>query len=215
MLKTRLLLGSLMAAAAGGVLYVDSFFAPYFPILLVLALAVGMLATRELVALIAAENRPREWLCLLGVITLVSMPFAVQFLGGLTPTAREFGSIFAASLLLALLVEMYHYREPGQCVTRAAQQHGELGDSKAPLQPLAHRILLTARECWSGSWSDEASDRLELRLRLGDSPGRQLVVPPGPPGSRSSSAEARAARTPAAPDRRPPGAARCLLDCAP
>ena len=120
MLKTRLLLGSLMAAAAGGVLYVDSFFAPYFPILLLLALVVGTLATRELVALIPAENLPREWLCLLGVIALVSMPFAFQYLGELTPTTREFGSIFAAFVILALLVEMYFYRQPGQCVTRAA-----------------------------------------------------------------------------------------------
>jgi len=120
MLKTRLILGSLMAAAAGGVLYVDFFFAPYFPILLLLALVVGVLATRELVALIPTENRPREWLCLLGVIALVSMPFAFQFLGGLTPTAREFGSIFAAFLMLALLVEMYFYRQPGQCVTRVS-----------------------------------------------------------------------------------------------
>lgn len=110
-----------MAAAAGGVLYFDSFFAPYFPILLLLALAVGVLVTRELVALIPAENRPREWLCLLGVVAFVSLPFAVQSLGGLTPTAREISPFaFAGFVLLALLVEMFFYRQPGQCVTRVA-----------------------------------------------------------------------------------------------
>ncbi len=119
MLKTRLILGSLMAAAAGGVLYFDASFAPYYPILLLLALGVGILATRELVALIPAENRPREWLCLTGVVVLILHPFASIALGGLTPTARV-ETIFGASAILALLVEMAFYREPGRCVARAA-----------------------------------------------------------------------------------------------
>ena len=121
MLKTRLLLGSLMAAAAGGVLYVDSFFAPYFPVLWLLSLVVGVLATRELVALIPAENRPREWFCLLGVVALVSIPFAFQTHGGLMPSAREITPFaFATFVLIALLVEMFFYHRPGQCITRAA-----------------------------------------------------------------------------------------------
>jgi len=118
MLKTRLLLGSLMAAAAGGVLHFDATFAPYYPILLLLALAVGILATRELVALIPADHRPREWLCLLGVVTLVLLPFLRL---PLTISERGLrGEVFAAFAILALLVEMAVYREPGRCVTRAA-----------------------------------------------------------------------------------------------
>ena len=121
MLKTRLLLGSLMAATAGGVLYFDSFFAPYFPILLLLALAVGVLATRELVSLLPAENRPREWLCLLGVVAFVLLPFAEHAHGGLTPPARDLNGILSAAFLLfAFLVEMFFYRDPGQCVARIA-----------------------------------------------------------------------------------------------
>ena len=121
MLKTRLILGSLMAAAAGGMLYIDSFFAPYFPILLLLAVTVGVLATRELVALIPSENRPREWLCLLGVVVVVSMPFMFRAHGGLTPPAREITPfVYASFVLTALLVEMFFYHLPGQCVTRAA-----------------------------------------------------------------------------------------------
>ncbi len=118
MLKTRLLLGSLMAAAAGGVLYFDSFFAPHYPILLLLALAVGVLATRELVALIPAENRPREWLCLLGGVVLLLVPFLRL---PLSVSDRGLGGeVFAAFVILALLVELAVYREPGRCVTRAA-----------------------------------------------------------------------------------------------
>jgi phosphatidate cytidylyltransferase len=118
MLKIRLLLGSLMAAAAGGVLYFDASFAPYYPILLLLALAVGVLATRELAALIPAENRPREWLCLLGVSVLILLPF-VQHPLNLSERSLT-AEAFAAFVILALLVEMADYREPGRCVGRAA-----------------------------------------------------------------------------------------------
>ena len=106
-----------MAAAAGGVLYLDPFFAPYFPILLLLALAVGVLVTRELVALIPAENRPREWLCLLGVVLFILIPFPLP----ISVPERGWGvEIFAAFFLLAILVEIACYREPGRCVTRVA-----------------------------------------------------------------------------------------------
>ncbi len=122
MLKTRLLLGSLMAAAAGGVLYFDSFFAPYFPILLLLALIVGVLATREFVSLIAAEHRPREWLCWLGVAAFVLTPFLLPF----SVSERGWGGevsgpfLLAALLILTFLVELFFYLQPGQCVSRIA-----------------------------------------------------------------------------------------------
>ncbi len=115
MLKTRLLLGTIMAAAAGGVLYLDSFFAPYFPILFLLALGVGVFATRELVALISAENRPREWLCVSGVVLFVLLPFLLQ-----DSERGLVGELFAAFTVVALLVEMARYRESGRCVTRVA-----------------------------------------------------------------------------------------------
>ena len=118
MLKTRLLLGSLMAAAAGGVLYFDAWFAPHYPILLLLALAVGILATRELVALIPVENRPREWLCLVGVTALILLPFLRL---PLSASERGLGGeVFAILAIVVLLVEMADYREPGRCVTRGA-----------------------------------------------------------------------------------------------
>ena len=117
MLKTRLLLGTIMAAAAGGVLYFDSFFAPYFPILLLLALGVGVLATRELVSLIPAENRPRKWVCLTGVVLFVLLPFLHPF--SILERVSS-GGVFAAFTVVALLVEMARYREPGRCVTRVA-----------------------------------------------------------------------------------------------
>ena len=118
MLKTRLLLGSLMAAAAGGVLYFDSYFAPYYPILLLLALAVGILATRELVSLIPAEHRPRRWLCLLGTVAFIVLPFVRHtFYVYRTDAMAE---IFAALLVLAFLVELFRYRESGGSVARVA-----------------------------------------------------------------------------------------------
>ena len=111
-----------MAAAAGGVLYFDSFFAPYFPILLLLALAVGVLATRELVSLLPAESRPREWLCLMGVVAFVMLPFLLPFSASERGRGGEVWGhyLFAAFLLFAFLVEMFFYRDPGQCVARIA-----------------------------------------------------------------------------------------------
>ncbi len=122
MLKTRLILGSLMAAAAGGVLFVDSVFSPYYPILLLLALTVGVLATRELVALIPAENRPREWLCLFGVIVLLGLTF-IQIAFFIQGRGLA-GEVYAAFLIIAFLVELFLYRELGNSITRVA--HGFL-----------------------------------------------------------------------------------------
>ena len=118
MLKTRLLLGSLMATAAGGVLYFDSFFAPHYPILLLLALAVGVLATREFVALIPAEHRPREWLCLLGVAAYILLPFIHRTFWVYRTDAM--GEIFAALVVSAFLIELFQYRESGGSVARVA-----------------------------------------------------------------------------------------------
>ena len=72
MLKHRLIAGSLMAAAAGGVLVGDSYLAPYYPFLFGLALLAGFLATHELVGLLPVPTRPPLVLCAAGVVAMLA-----------------------------------------------------------------------------------------------------------------------------------------------
>lgn len=116
MLKHRLIAGSLLAVAMGAVLYADAFLAPYFPCLLACAVLVGVLATRELVALLPPETRPHltpTTACVL-VVLLSNWAHLVS------PAAPEPGSVFAVVVIAAFLYEMARYREPFGAVTRLA-----------------------------------------------------------------------------------------------
>ncbi|OWK34555.1 phosphatidate cytidylyltransferase [Fimbriiglobus ruber] len=127
MLRHRLVAGSLLAAGIGAVLVADASFAPYYPVLLACALIAGLLATRELVALLPKATRPRLDVCLIGVLAvLVSNWSHVAF--DLLGMPTQFGPrawepvvyAYAATVLVAFLVEMATFREPGGCVGRVA-----------------------------------------------------------------------------------------------
>lgn len=67
MIRTRLLIGSLLAVLAAILLYVDSFLAPWFPLLGLTALAVIGRAAYELQQLLDPSHRPALGLLLTGV----------------------------------------------------------------------------------------------------------------------------------------------------
>jgi phosphatidate cytidylyltransferase len=127
MLRHRLIAGSLMAAAAGGVLVGDSYLAPYYPFLFGLAILSGFLATHELVGLLPTPTRPPLALCAAGVVATLAANWlqvvffndpALAHLGPLSWTVVVF--VFSNVVLTTFLVEMAAYQEPGHSVARVA-----------------------------------------------------------------------------------------------
>lgn len=115
MIRTRMIFGTLLAAAAAGMLVADRWIAPWFPFLFACLMAIGVLATRELLRLFPAAFRPREWVAVGGTCLILASNFA-----GVAGIGLRFGDVFVAAVLIAFLVEMRQYREPGPAVPRLA-----------------------------------------------------------------------------------------------
>lgn len=147
MLRHRLVSGIILAAAAFGILYGDSYFAPYYPILLVFTLLAGILGTRELLALMGEVGRPRFGVTALSVAAVllanwwpVEKPvqffptqemiqadqppgtlFAYYFQILRAPAWQPVMFAFVGTLILTFLVEMACFREPGGITVRSSQ----------------------------------------------------------------------------------------------
>lgn len=120
MLWKRLIAGPFMAAAAVGVLFADTSFAPHFPILCGLVLVALTVCTLELVHLIPEPRRPRRAVCLIGVLGIAVTPFAEAWCGQSTKSFDFVLFAFTAAVLLAFLVEMNHYTADGTATGRVA-----------------------------------------------------------------------------------------------
>jgi phosphatidate cytidylyltransferase len=127
-LRARLWVGTTLALLAAAALLLDDSLGPWFPCLLVLVLVLGLASARELHDLLAAGPRPGLWLCLLAValVLLANWPAHVGLWGKLAPAEaearawRDVHGAFAAVVVLAFLVEMGTFREPGGVVPRMA-----------------------------------------------------------------------------------------------
>jgi phosphatidate cytidylyltransferase len=160
MIRTRVIVGSLLALVAAGLLVADLWLAPVFPCLLACLLFAGAFATRELVRLFPPIFRPPEALAGLGVTAVLAANwYAVvqQATGSPLPAA---GSpwvpvlfTFVAVVLAGFLVEMSRYHEPGAAVPRlgllllAVAYLGLLGSFLAQLRwlrdPAESGLILT------------------------------------------------------------------------
>lgn len=120
MLHTRLWVGTLLALAAGGVLVADAAFAPHFPCLFLCVLTAGALATRELIALLPADTRPRRGASTTGVLLILAANWWYVIDPG--PGSRWEPVLFTVLVvtLAAFLLEMATYRGNGGCTGRVA-----------------------------------------------------------------------------------------------
>ena len=126
MIRTRLLVGSILALVAGGVLIGDDYLAPgWFPFLFASLMALGVIAGRELLHLFPESFRPSQPLVLAGVLLClaanwypkarVELGFAPGSVWGMLV------AVFAGTLIAAFLVEMRQFTgEPGRAVPRIA-----------------------------------------------------------------------------------------------
>ena len=119
MIRIRILVGTLLAAAAAGMLVADQWLDPWFPCLFACLMLMGVVGTRELVRLFPAAIRPQESLAILGVCAVLTANFALP---SADSGSRLIGIVvaFTAAFIAAFLVEMYRYREPGTAVPRLA-----------------------------------------------------------------------------------------------
>jgi phosphatidate cytidylyltransferase len=128
MLRTRLIVGSILAALAVGMLFLDEFFAPWFPFLLATVLFLSALGTVELIRLLPTARKPAMLMAVAGVMMIVVLNWAPIVRSGLLklhlmPREQAWWCIvqgFASIVLVAFLLEMARFREPGGSVERIA-----------------------------------------------------------------------------------------------
>ncbi|QEL18444.1 phosphatidate cytidylyltransferase [Limnoglobus roseus] len=120
MLRTRIWVGSLLAAAAAGVLFGDAFFAPHYPILLAAILFLGWFGTQEFWRMLSAGDRPAAPVVALGVpLVLAANWFSVLSQGIAAPWQCVIGA-FVAAVLVAFLYEIGTYSADGHSSRRVA-----------------------------------------------------------------------------------------------
>src|SRR5262249_62051658 len=85
MLKTRLIVGSALAALMLGALFLDDLFAPSYPILFVTVALIGLLGCHELLGLIPYGRRPSWWLCHGGLLFIIAANWS-RYLNAIDPS---------------------------------------------------------------------------------------------------------------------------------
>jgi phosphatidate cytidylyltransferase len=119
MLRARLIVGTLLAIWGFGVLFLDRYFAPWFPISFTFGLAVTCALGYELQLLLPSECRPRSLPVFGSMVLLVCFNWASALGWPGAPLAWITGGLLT-SLLVTFLLEAWHYREPGQVTKRLA-----------------------------------------------------------------------------------------------
>jgi phosphatidate cytidylyltransferase len=128
MLRTRLIVGTILAALAGGMLLIDERFAPWYPFLFATITFLSAAGTVELWKLMPPERRPFLWVVLPGVLLVVAAnwwPLVFPHpMGNMLPRPKPLlgaaTSAFAMVVLSAFLAEMATFTEPGRSVERIA-----------------------------------------------------------------------------------------------
>ncbi|MBX9585152.1 MAG: phosphatidate cytidylyltransferase [Gemmataceae bacterium] len=126
MIRTRVVVGTALAAAGAAVLVGDRHLAPWYPAFAGLLLFAGAVSARELVGLFPAAYRPPVLLAVAAVLVVTAANWypVVQGAAPALPAAASPWEpvlfAFAGVVIAAFLVEMAGYREPGTAVPRLA-----------------------------------------------------------------------------------------------
>jgi phosphatidate cytidylyltransferase len=128
MLRTRLIVGTILACLTAAMLVLDERFSPWFPFLFVTVAFLSILGIYELVSLLPPPRRPNLVLCMAGIVLVIVLNWGPILKVGrlkwhlLSPDAAWFLVMqgYAAVVLLAFLYEMASFRAPGGAVERIA-----------------------------------------------------------------------------------------------
>ena len=123
MLRTRLIMGSILIALVVGMLYFDQWFEPYYPFLAIVSALIAVLGTYELVNLLPERSRPRLIVCIPGVVVILATNWLPALAIPRAPGTAGFAELFIGQEfvilgLAAILVEMAVFKEPGNAVVR-------------------------------------------------------------------------------------------------
>ena len=138
-MRTRIIVGNILAAFTIALLAGDRYLAPWFPILFAALAFIGVVATRELLTLFPADIRPGTGLTVGGVLVVMAANWVPQLTPAVSWPLAVLGA-FVAVFLAAVLLEMWRFREPGGIVPRlglvlfAAAYLGLLGSTFAQLR---------------------------------------------------------------------------------
>lgn len=112
-------MGAVLIGLASGVLAVDQFLGPWYPVLFVFILVLALASCYELLQLIGPGPRLPAWLCYTSVAAIIVANWPAHLVDG--PSAWMWvAGTFTAVVLSSFLVEMATFREPGGSVTRMA-----------------------------------------------------------------------------------------------
>jgi phosphatidate cytidylyltransferase len=122
MLRTRLIVGSILVVLTAGMLLVDRHFAPWFPFLFAVVIGLSVLGTLELRALLPADRRPRLGVSLGGVIAIILLNWlqTIRHPEHIRGAWECVAQGFAGVVLAAFLVEIANFTAPGGSVERIA-----------------------------------------------------------------------------------------------
>ena len=119
-------MGTALVMLMAGALVLDQRLAPWYPLLLLLVLALAGMASAELLELLPVGFRPPAWLCYAGVFAIITcnwLPWVLPAAGALDADPWHWiGGAFVAVVLAAFISQMAAFREPGDSIARIA--HG-------------------------------------------------------------------------------------------
>jgi phosphatidate cytidylyltransferase len=113
-------MGAILILLTIGALVGDQHWPSIAPFLFVLVICLAVGACRELLNLLDEQCRPRNGLCYLGVVIVLTVNWARVFWPG-ENIWTWLVSALATTLLLAFAVEMLSFETPGQAIMRIAQ----------------------------------------------------------------------------------------------
>jgi phosphatidate cytidylyltransferase len=120
-MRTRLIVGGLLTLFAAGVFYGDHVIGLPFPFLALLSWLLILRGSYEFVRLTPKSRRPPYWVVAIGVWAVLSGHWmAGHYELGRSGAALCASISFAFAVMLAFLVEMRTFREPGESVNRIA-----------------------------------------------------------------------------------------------
>lgn len=126
MLRTRLIVGTVLAALTAGMLLIDERLAPWFPFLFGTIAVLSTLGTLELASLLPDAVRPNRIVAVAGVLSIVVLAWGKviavhgQFQGPIPEATGYVLSGFAAIVVIAFLREMAVFQAPGRTLPRLA-----------------------------------------------------------------------------------------------
>jgi phosphatidate cytidylyltransferase len=119
MLQTRVLIGSLLALWGFAVLFLDTRFAPWYPILFFFAVAVLFALGHEIRSLLPSEKRPRLICLWASLLLMIAANWSATLGWPGSPWVWVLAAL-TASLIILFLVEASLYQAPGSVTERLA-----------------------------------------------------------------------------------------------